>query len=137
VGEIESAILSCLQFALEQKLEAAEPVPLITSVISPLPVFTSKNCCFTRYTYYKLLKLQIDEANFVCKCGSVLERRRLIMHVTLGGLKMRHAKSVDFQHLTIFFEGESGGITFYRSKLTPEGTFHTPMVEMPLRSSAV
>ena len=75
--------------------------------------------------------------NCVCKCEIVLERRRLIMHVTLGCLKMRHGKAVDFQPLTIFHEGEADAITLYRNKLTQYGTFHTPMVEMPLRSSAV
>ena len=42
----------------------------------------------------ELLKLQIDEANFVCKCGIVLERRRFIPHVTLGCLKIQHVKEV-------------------------------------------
>jgi hypothetical protein len=50
--------------------------------------------------------------NCVCKCEIVLERRRLIMHVTLGCLKMRHGKAVDFHPLTIFLEGEAGAITF-------------------------
>jgi len=34
------------------------------------------------------------------------------MHVTLGSLKMRHGKAVDFHPLTIFLEGEAGAITF-------------------------
>ncbi|MGY8700844.1 MAG: hypothetical protein ACKVJ3_06755 [bacterium] len=76
-------------------------------------------------------------ANFVCKCGIVLERRRFIPQVTLGCLKKRHGKAVDFQPLTIFLEGEAGAINLYRSKLTPYREFHTPMVEMPLRYSAV
>ena len=99
---MESAILYGLQFALEQKLEAAESVPLTISTITPFLVFTSKNFCHTRGTYYKLLKLQIIMVNCVCKCEIVLDRRRLIMHVTLGCLKMRHGKAVDFHPLTIF-----------------------------------
>ena len=75
--------------------------------------------------------------NCVCKCEIVLERRRLIMHVTLGFLKIVHGKAVDFQPLTIFLEGEASAINLYRSKLTPYREFHTPMVEMPLRYSAV
>ena len=43
-GDVESAILSSLQFELEQKLEVVESVPLITSTITPFPVFKSKNC---------------------------------------------------------------------------------------------
>ena len=37
LGKVESAILSGLQFALEQKLEAAESVPLTISTITPFP----------------------------------------------------------------------------------------------------
>ncbi|MGY8700843.1 MAG: hypothetical protein ACKVJ3_06750 [bacterium] len=48
MGEIESATLSGLQFALEEKLEAAESVPLTIFAITPFPVFTSKNCYRTR-----------------------------------------------------------------------------------------
>ena len=75
--------------------------------------------------------------NCVCKCEIVLESRRLIMYVTLGCLKMRYGKAIDFQPLTLFLEGKVGAITLYRNKLTLNGIFHTPMVEMPLRSSAV
>ena len=37
LGEIESAILSGLQFALERKLESTKAVPLTISAITPFP----------------------------------------------------------------------------------------------------
>ena len=75
--------------------------------------------------------------NCVCKCEIVLERRLLIMRVTLGCLKIWYGKAVDFKPLTIFLEGEGGEITIYRNNLPQYVTFHTSMLEMFLRSSAV
>ena len=65
-------------------------------------------------------------------CGMVLKRRSFIPQVTLGGLKKRHGKAVDFHELTIFLEGEAGAITLYRSKLTPYGAVHMALAAIPL-----
>ena len=86
LGEVESAILSGLQFALEQKLEAAESVPLTISTITPFPFSHPRIAAVLVEQNAELLQLQRDLLNFVRKCGITPESRRFVPHVTLGPL---------------------------------------------------
>ena len=61
LGEIESAILSGLQFALEQKLEAAESVPLTISTITPFPFSRPRIAAALVEQTAELLQLQRDK----------------------------------------------------------------------------
>ena len=97
LGEIESAILSGLQFALERKLESTKAVPLTISTITPFPFSRPRIAAALVVHTAALLRLQSDVANCVRKYGITLERRRFVPHVTLGRLKPRAGKTVDFK----------------------------------------
>ena len=126
-----------LSFSLEQKLELTRIVPRKISAISPFP-FTKSPKIVAKLVKptVELLKVQIEVANCVHRCGIMLESRRFVPHVTLGRLKARDRKTVNFQPLTIFFEGIIGTTTLYQSELTPDGAVHSPMAEIELVSSA-
>ena len=136
LGDVDSARLSELQFAMERKLELTGMVPCKISTITPFPFTQSpKNVAALVEPTDELLKLQIDVANCARNCGIMLERRRFVPHVTLGRLKARDGKAVNFQPSAIFLEGVVGAVTLYQSELTPEGAVHSPLAEIPLRSS--
>jgi len=134
LGEIESAILSGLQFALEQKLEAAESVPLTISAITPFPFSRPRIAAALVVHTAALLRLQSDVANCVRKYGITLERRRFVPHVTLGRLKPRAGKTVDFKVRNILLSGIADSVTLFQSELTPDGAIHTALAEIPLRT---
>ena len=134
LGEIESAILSGLQFALEQKLEAAESVPLTISAITPFPFSRPRIAAALVEHTAELLRLQGDVANCVRKYGITSERRRFVPHVTLGRLKPRAGKTVDFQARNILLSGIADSVTLFQSVLNPDGAIHTALVEIPLRT---
>jgi len=56
--------------------------------------------------------------------------------VTLVRLKVRHVRVVNFQAVTIYFEGVTGAENLFLSKLNPEGTVRYPLEDIPLVSSA-
>ena len=134
LGEIESAILSGLQFALEQKLEAAESVPLTISAITPFPFSRPRIAAALVERTAELLRLQSDVANCVRNCGITPERRRFVPHVTLGRLKPRAGKTVDFKVRNILLSGIADSVTLFQSELTPDGAIHTALAEIPLRT---
>ena len=134
LGEIESAILSGLQFALEQKLEAVESVPLTISAVTPFPVSRPRIAAALVEHTAELLRLQSDVANCVRKCGITPERRRFVPHVTLGRLKPRAGKTVDFKVRNILLSGIADSVTLFQSELTPDGAIHTALAEIPLRT---
>ena len=137
LGDVDSCKLIELNFSMERKLELTGMVHCKISTITPFPFTRSpKKIAALVEPTDKLLSLQMDVANCARKCGIMLERRRFVPHVTLGRLKVRHGKSVNFQPLTIFFEGFAGAVTLYQSNLTQDGAVHLPLAEIPLRSSA-
>ena len=133
LGEVESAILSRFQFELEQKLEAAESVPLTISAITPFPFSRPRIAAALVEQTAELLQLQRDLLNCVRKCGITLERLRFIPHVTLGRLKPRAGKTIDFQARNILLAGVSYSVTLIQSELTPDGAILTALAEIPLR----
>ena len=132
LGEIESAILSGLQFALEQKLEATESVPLTISAITPFPFSRPRIAAALVERTAEMLRLQSDVANCVRKCGITPERRRFVPHVTLGRLKQRAGKTVDFKVRNILLSGIAESVTLFQSELTPDGAVHTALAEIAL-----
>ena len=134
LGEIESAILSGLQFALEQKLEAAESVPLTISAITPFPFSRPRIAAALVGHTAELLRLQSDVANCVRKCGITSESRRFVPHVTLGRLKPRAGKTVDFQARNILLSGIADSVILFQSELTPDRAIHSALAEIPLRT---
>ena len=139
LGEVESAILSVLQFALEQKLEAAESVPLTISTITPFPFSRPRIAAALVEQTAELLQLQRDLLNCVrkyCvrKCGISPENRRFVPHVTLGRLKPHAGKTVDFKVRNILSSGIADSVSLFRSELAPSGAIYTALVEIPLRT---
>ena len=133
LGEVESAILSVLQFALEQKLEAVVSVPLTISTITPFPFSRPRIAAVLVEQTAELLQLQRDLLNCVRKFGITLENRRFVPHVTLGRLKPHEGKTIDFQARNILFSGIADSVTLFQSELTPDGAIHTALAEIPLR----
>ena len=134
LGEIESAILSGLQFALEQKLEATESVPLTISAITPFPFSRPRIAAALVKHTTELLRLQSDVANCVRKYGITPERRRFAPHVTLGRLIQRAGKTVDFKVRNILLSGIANSVTLFQSELTPDRAIHTALAEILLRT---
>ena len=134
LGEVESAILSVLQFALEQKLEAAVSVPLTISTITPFPFSRPRIAALLVEQTAELLQLQRDLLNCVRKYRITPERRRFVPHVTLGRLKPHAGKTIDFQARNILLSGFAESVTLFHSELTPDGAIHTALVEIPLRT---
>jgi len=134
LGEVESAILSGLEFALEQKLEAAESVPLTISTITPFPISRPRIAAALVEQTAELLQLQRDLLNCVRKCGITPERRRFVPHVTLGRLNPHAGKTIDFQARNILLSGFAESVTLFQSELTPDGAIHEALAEIPLRT---
>ena len=133
LGEVESAILSSLQFALEQKLEAAESVPLRIPTITPFPFSRPRIAAALLEQTAELLLLQREVVNCVRKCGITPENRRFVPHVTLGRLKPHAGKTIDFQVRNILFYGITQSVTLFQSELDSSGSIHTALAEIPLR----
>jgi 2'-5' RNA ligase len=134
LGEIESAILSGLQLALERKLESTKAVPLTISAITPFPFSRPRIAAALVEHTAELLRLQSDVANCVRKYGITPERRRFVPHVTLGRLKPRAGKTVDFQAINILFSGIADSVILFQSELAPSGAIHSALAEIPLRT---
>ena len=133
LGEVESAILSGLKFALEQKLEAAESVPLTISAITPFPFSRPRIATALVEQTTELLQLQRVLLNCVRKFGITPENRRFVPHVTLGRLKPHAGKTIDFQVRNILFYGIAQSVTLFQSELASSGAIHTALAEIPLR----
>ena len=134
MGDVESAILSGLQFALEQKLEASESVPLTISAITPFPFSRPRIAAALVEHTTELLRLQRDLLNCVRKYRITPERRRFAPHVTLGRSKTRAGKTIDFQPRNFLLSGIADSVTLFQSELTPERAIHTALAEFPLRT---
>ena len=134
LGEIESAILSGLQFALEQKLEATESVPLTISAITPFPFSRPRIDAALVEQTAELLQLQRDLLNCMRKCGITPDRRRFVPHVTLGRMKPCAGKTVDFKVRNILLSGIADSVTLFQSELTPDGAIHTALAEIHLKT---
>ncbi len=131
LGEIESAILSGLQFALERKLESTKAVPLTISAITPFPFSRPRIAAALVEHTAELLQLQSDVANCVRKYGITPERRRFVPHVTLGRLKPRAGKTVDFQERIILLCGIADSETLFQSAWTPHRALHSALSDIP------
>jgi len=126
--------ISALQLALERKLESTKAVPLTISTITPFPFSRPRIAAALVDQTAELLWLQSDVANCVRKCGINPERRRFVPHVTLGRLKPRAGKTVDFIVRNILLSGIADSVTHFQSELTPDCAIHTALVEIPLRT---
>jgi len=134
LGEIESVKISALQLALERKLESTKAVPLTISAITPFPFSRPRIAAALVERTAEMLRLQSDVANCVRKCGITPERRRFVPHVTLGRLKPRAGKTINFQAMNILLSGFADSVTLFQSELTQDGAIHTALVEFPLRT---
>jgi len=134
LGEVESLKISALQLDLERKLESTKEVPLTISAITPFPFSRPRIAAALVVHTAELQRLQSDVANCVRKYGITLERRRFVPHVTLGRLKPRAGKTVDFKVRNILLSGIADSVTLFQSELTPDGAIHTALVEIPLRT---
>ena len=132
LGEIESVKISALQLALERKLETTKAVPLTISSITPFPFSRPRIAAALVDHTTELLRLQSDVANCVRKCGITSERRRFVPHVTLGRLKPRAGKTVDFKVRNILFSGIADSVILFQSELNPDGAIHSALAEIPL-----
>jgi 2'-5' RNA ligase len=54
--------------------------------------------------------------------------------VTLGRLKPRAGKTVDFKVRNILLSGIAESITLFQSELTPDRAIHTALAEIPLKA---
>ena len=133
-GDVESVKISALQLALERKLESTKAVPLTISAITPFPFSRPRIAAGLVEHTAELLRLQSDVANCVRKYGITPERRRFVPHVTLGRLKPRAGKTVEFQARNILLVDTAGTVTLFQSELTASGAIHTALAEFPLRS---
>ena len=134
LGDVDSASLSGLQFALERKLESMKAVPCKISAIAPFPFSRPKIAAALVECTVELLQLQTDVANSARSWGISLERRRFVPHVTLGRQKPRSRKSVDLQAYNILLVGVADTVTLFQSELTPNGAIYTALAEIPLRT---
>ena len=132
LGEVEYAILSDLQFTLEQKLEDAECIPLTFSAITPFPFSCPRIAAILVEQNAELLQLQRDMLNCVRKCKLATESRRFVPHVTLGRLKPRKGKTIDFKARSFLFSGFAESVTLFQSELVSSGAIHTVLAEFPL-----
>ena len=133
-GDVESVKISALQLALGRILESTKAVPLTISAITPFPFSRPRIAAALVEHTAELLRLQSDVANCVRKYGITPERRRFVPHVTLGRLKPRAGKTVDFKVRNILLSGIADSVTLFQSELTPDGAIHTALAEIPLRT---
>ena len=133
LGDVESVKISALQIALERKLESTKAVPLTISAITPFPFSRPRIAAALVDQTAELLRLQSDVTNCVRKCGITPERRRFVPHVTLGRLKPRAGKTVDFQARNILLSGIADSVIMFQSELTPDRAIHTALAEIPLK----
>jgi len=134
LGDVDSASLSELQFTLERKLESTKAIPLTVSAITPFPFSRPRIAAALVERNAELLQLHSDMANCGRKCGITPERRRFVPHVTLGRLKPRAGKTVDFKVRNILLSGIADSVTLFQSELTPDRAIHTALAEIPLRT---
>ena len=134
LGDVDSASLSGLQFELERKLESMKAVPCKIPTITPFPFSRPKIVAALLECTAELRQLQTDVEKCVRSWGIYIERRHFVPHVTLGRLKPRAGKSVDFQAYNILFAGIADTVTLFQSELTHIGPIHTALVEIPLRT---
>ena len=133
-GDVESVKISALHLALERKLESTKAVPLTISAITPFPFSRPRIAAALVEHTTELLRLQSNVTNCVRKCGITPERRRFVPHVTLGRLKPRAGKTVEFQARNILLVDTAETVTLFQSELTASGAIHTALEEFPLRS---
>ena len=117
-----------------KKLESTKAVPLTISAITPFPFSRPRIAAALVEHSAELLQLQSDVANCVRKCGITTERRRFVPHVTLGRLKPRAGKTVDFKVRNILLSGIADSVTLFQSELTPDRAIHTALAEVPWRT---
>ncbi len=132
--DVESVKISALKLAMERKLESTKAVPLTISTITPFPFSRPRIATALVERTAELLQLQRNLLNCVRKYGINPERRRFAPHVTLGRLKPRAGKTVDFKVRNILLSGIADSVTLFQSELTPEGAIHTALVEIRLRT---
>ncbi|MDC0152308.1 RNA 2',3'-cyclic phosphodiesterase [Deltaproteobacteria bacterium] len=134
LGDVEFVKISALQLALERKMESTKAVPLTISAITPFPFSRPRIAAALVEHTAEILRLQSDVANCVRKCGITPERRRFVPHLTLGRLKPRVGKTVDFKVRNILLSGFADSVTLFQSELTQDGAIHTALAEIPLKT---
>ena len=133
LGNVDYALINTLQLKLEQKLSSKQAVPFRFSEITPFPFFgTPKIIAAMLEHSVELMQLQQNTAKCVHAIGLSLERRRFAPHVTLGRLKSRSRKSIEFQPQKIILEGVSEKVVIFQSELAPKGAFYTSLGEISL-----
>ena len=136
LGDLDSASLSGLQFALEQKLGFMKAVPCKISTISLFPFSRPKIAAAFLERTVELLQLHTDVSNCVQSFVIYPKRKRFVPHVTLGRLKPRAWESIDLQSYNILLAGVADTVTIFQSELTPTGAIHTAIAEIPLNTLA-
>jgi len=132
LGDVESVKISALQLTLERKLESTKAVPMTIPAITPFPFSRPRIAAALVEHTAELLRLQSDVGNCVRKCGITPENRRFVPHVTLGRLKPRAGKTIDFQPRNFLLSGIADSVTLFQSELTLDGAIHKASAVIPL-----
>ena len=133
LGNVEYVLISSLQQKLEQNLSYNKAVPFRFSEITPFPFSGTPKIAAAMLEYSDdLMQLQYNLAKCLRSFGVSLERRRFTPHVTLGRLKTRSRKSMEFQPQQIFLEGVSEKVVIFQSELAPKGAVYTSLGEISL-----
>ena len=127
LGNEEYVLISSLQLQLEQVLNSKQAVPFRFSEITPFPFSGTPKIIAAMLEHSDaLVQLQHNTAKCVRAFGISLEHRHFTPHVTLGRLKSRSRKSIEFQPQQIFLEGVSEKVVILQSELTPKGAVIHP-----------
>jgi len=133
LGNLEYVLIGSLQLKLIQNLSFIKAVTYRFSEITPFPFSGTPKIAAAMLEYSDdLMQLQYNLAKCLRSFGVSLERRRFTPHVTLGRLKTRSRKSMEFQPQQIFLEGVSEKVVIFQSELTPKGSVYTSLGEISL-----
>ena len=133
LGNVEYVFIGSLQLKLIQNLSFIKAVTYRFSEITPFPFSGTPKIAAAMLEYSDdLMQLQYNLAKCLRSFGVSLERRRFTPHVTLGRLKTRSRKSMEFQPQQIFLEGVSEKVVIFQSELTPKGSVYTSLGEISL-----
>ena len=133
LGNVEYVLVSRLKLKLLQNLSFIKAVRFKFSEITPFPFSGTPKIAAAMLEYSDdLMQLQYNLAKGLRSFGVSLERRRFTPHVTLGRLKTRSRKSMEFQPQQIFLEGVSEKVVIFQSELTPKGAVYTSLGEISL-----
>ena len=133
LGNIEYGLISSLQLRLEQNMHSITTIPLRFLEITPFPFSGIPKIAAAILEHSdQLMELQYNTAKCLREFGISLERRRFKPHVTLGRLKSRSRKFMEFQPQQIFLECVSEKIVFFQSEFTQKGLVYSSIGEISL-----